>query len=219
MKNYKKVALDSLAGNWQLAVGVSFVYLIITGLSSQVYVVGTIFIGLPLLVGMTYFFINLVRQDKPQFDDLFEGIRTNLIENAFTILLMEVYLVLWSFLLIIPGIIKSFSYAMVPFIMADPNYTLKYDEAITESRNMMNGKKMDLFVLYLSFLGWFILSLLTLGIGLLWLVPYINAATSAFYLDITNGYSNGQNQEVQPTEDEEMYTHEKSEKQNGEWDF
>ena len=219
MKNYKKVALDSLAGNWKLAIGVSFVYGIITGITSQIYGVGTIFIGLPLLVGMTYFFINLVRQDKIQFEDLFEGFRTNFIENVFTVLLMQVYIVLWSFLFIIPGIIKSFSYAMVPFIMADPKYTLKYDEAITESRNMMDGRKMDLFILYLSFFGWFLLSLLTFGIGLLWLIPYINAATSAFYLDITNGYSNGENQEVQQTEDEEMYTHEKSEKQNGEWDF
>ena len=219
MKVYKKRALDSLEGNWGLAIGVTFVYGAVTGITSQFYVVGTIFIGLPLLVGMTFFFINLLKYDNPQIDNLLEGFRVNFIENAFTIFLMQLYIALWTFLFIIPGIIKSISYAMVPFIMADPNYNLTYNEAITESRNMMHGRKMDLFTLYISFIGWFILSLLTFGIGLLWLIPYVNAATSAFYLELVGEYNNSEISNPSPTSDEDEFSQKKSNKQEDEWDF
>ena len=99
---------------------------------------------------------------------------------------MYVYLTLWT-LLIIPGIIKSFSYSMTYFILNDhPEYTA--NQAITESRHMMNGHKMDYFLLCLSFLGWFILSILTVGIGFLWLAPYFYATSAAFYEEISKEY-------------------------------
>ena len=80
---------------------------------------------------------------------------------------------------IIPGIIKSFSYAMTYFIINDhPWYSL--NQAITESRRMMDGHKMEYFILCLSFIGWFILSCITLGIGFLWLIPYFYTTSAAF---------------------------------------
>ena len=80
---------------------------------------------------------------------------------------------------IIPGIIKSFSYAMTYFIINDhPEYSL--NQAITESRRMMDGHKMEYFILCLSFIGWFILSCITLGIGFLWLIPYFYTTSAAF---------------------------------------
>ena len=101
-------------------------------------------------------------------------------------LLRGLYVFLWTLLFIIPGIVKGYSYAMTPFIMADnPEMTAK--EAITASTELMDGHKGDLFMLGLTFIGWDILATLTLGIGHLWLNPYKNAAYAAFYRDlITN---------------------------------
>ena len=97
--------------------------------------------------------------------------------------LRTLYIALWSLLFIIPGIIKSFAYAMTPFLMADnPNMTAK--EAIAASKELMDGHKGDLFILGLTFIGWDILAVLSLGIGFLWLNPYKEATYAAFYRDL-----------------------------------
>lgn len=98
--------------------------------------------------------------------------------------LRGLYVVLWSLLLLIPGIIKNFSYAMTPFILAD-HPELKASEAIRRSMDLMQGHKMELFLLELSFIGWDILNIFTLGIGSFWLNPYKNAAVAAFYRELT----------------------------------
>lgn len=98
--------------------------------------------------------------------------------------LRELYTILWTLLLIIPGIIKGFSYAMTPFILAD-HPELTASEAIRRSQELMDGHKWDLFVLGLTFIGWNLLSALTLGIGALWVNPYMNAAYAAFYRELT----------------------------------
>lgn len=95
-------------------------------------------------------------------------------------LLTGLYIALWTMLFIIPGIVASYKYAMAPFIMEE-NPGMKASEAITASKEMMDGHKADLFVLDLSFLGWALLALLTCGVGNLWLNPYKNAAYAAFY--------------------------------------
>lgn len=97
--------------------------------------------------------------------------------------LRNLYVTLWSLLLIVPGIIASFSYAMTPYILAE-NPTLSANEAIARSKQLMDGHKGDLFVLRLTFLGWDILAALTLNIGYLWLNPYKHAAEAAFYRQI-----------------------------------
>ena len=100
--------------------------------------------------------------------------------------LVGLYTFLWTLLFIVPGIIKSFSYSMTPFILADdPNLTA--NQAITRSRELMDGHKWQLFVLSLTFIGWEILGALCFGIGLLWVTPYKNAAYAAFYRQIA-GY-------------------------------
>jgi uncharacterized membrane protein len=96
--------------------------------------------------------------------------------------LRSLYTFLWGLLFIIPGIIKHFSYAMTPFIMAEnPEMTAK--EAIAASKQMMEGRKMELFCLSLSFIGWALLASLTAGIGFFFLNPYVEAAYAAFYRD------------------------------------
>ena len=98
--------------------------------------------------------------------------------------LKNLYIVLWTLLLIVPGLIKSFSYAMTPFILAEhPEMTA--NEAITASRRLMDGHKGDLFVLGLSFLGWNLLVVITFGIAGFWVTPYVNAAYAAFYRKIS----------------------------------
>ena len=94
--------------------------------------------------------------------------------------LVGLYTFLWTLLFIIPGIIKGLSYSMTPFILAD-NPTLTANQAITRSRELMDGHKWELFVLSLTFIGWEILGALCFGIGLLWVTPYKNAAYAAFY--------------------------------------
>ena len=97
------------------------------------------------------------------------------------------FVFLWSLLLFVPGIIKTLSYAMTNYILVDKP-ELSANEAINLSKDMMYGHKFDLFYLYLSFAGWFILCLFTLGIGFLWLYPYAQAAQVSFYLDVKEDY-------------------------------
>ena len=101
-------------------------------------------------------------------------------------LLRSIFIFLWSLLLVIPGIIASLSYSMAHFIMVEnPNMTAR--EALRASKELMDGYKWDLFCLNLSFIGWILLCILTLGIGYLWLDPYMNAAHAAFYRSIRAG--------------------------------
>ncbi len=103
--------------------------------------------------------------------------------------LRGLYTFLWGLLFLIPGIVKSFAYAMTPFIMAE-NPEMTANEAITASKEMMDGHKGELFWLGLTFIGWDILNMFTLGIGSLFLNPYKNAAYAAFYKDLTSGAQN-----------------------------
>ena len=101
--------------------------------------------------------------------------------------LRQLYIILWMLLFIIPGVMASYSYAMTPFLMAE-NPELKPSEAISLSKDMMNGHKGELFALDLSFIGWVLLAVLTLNIGHLWLNPYRNAAYAAFYRELKAQY-------------------------------
>ncbi len=99
-------------------------------------------------------------------------------------LLITIKTMLWSCLFVIPGIVASYRYAMAPYLMAE-NPDIGIMEAIEESKVMMNGYKGDLFYLHLSFFGWALLSVFTLGIGTLWLNPYMRVTEAEFYLELT----------------------------------
>ncbi len=98
-------------------------------------------------------------------------------------LLRSVYILLWSLLLIVPGIIKGYSYSMAPYILAD-NPNLSPSRAITLSRQMMDGNKADLWVLHLSFLGWYLLGTLACFVGILFVNPYAYSTEAEFYMII-----------------------------------
>ena len=141
-----------------------------------------------LTVGFYVAFLMLLRTgDNRLTANMFEVSFRNYWHKLWGMLLMHIFIILWSLLLVIPGIIKMFSYAMTPYILEE-NPELGANEAIDRSRAMMKGHKFDLFYLYLSFIGWFILCCLTLGIGFLWLTPYMETATAAFYEDVKADY-------------------------------
>lgn len=94
--------------------------------------------------------------------------------------LMGLFIVLWSLLLIIPGIIKAYSYMLTPFIVME-NPQMSITDAIDESRRLMDGNKWRAFCLALSFIGWWLLGILTLGILWFWLIPYQSITMGAFY--------------------------------------
>ena len=146
----------------------------------------TIFVFNPLKVGIQKFFIEN-HYSNSGLSSLLWAFKTNYSNTVKTMFLMQVYLFLWSLLFAIPGIIKSYSYRLVPYILAD-NPDMNSDDAITLSREMMNGQKFEVFVLDLSFFLWWILSSITFNIvGILYVFPYIYATDAKLYLAIKNG--------------------------------
>ncbi|MDH4422893.1 MULTISPECIES: DUF975 family protein [Bacillus] len=208
ISDLKGEALDSLEGKWGLAVGATLlISILITAFSFSVdwgvsavldrQEIGgslsvnflTFFVTGPLTLGGYYLALNIIREKQASIGNIFIWFTAGkrFLKSFLVYLLVNLYLFLWTLLLIIPGIIKSFSYAMTYFIINDhPEYSL--NQAITESRRMMDGHKMEYFLLCLSFIGWFILSCITLGIGFLWLIPYFYTTAAAFYEEIAEEY-------------------------------
>ena len=194
--NYKNRALSALENKWGNFVAITFVYGLIIGITQVLsgdkdspailHLIGLVLfiLALPLTWGYQTLFLGAVRGGEATAKDMFEGYNKELFSRVLTTtLLYYVYVFLWSLLLLIPGCIKSYSYAMTPYILKD-NPEMKNNAAIEESMRMMDGHKLELFLLDLSFIGWAILSLLTCCIGFLWLVPYMNMARVNFYEDL-----------------------------------
>lgn len=143
-----------------------------------------IFLFNPLEVGGYAFFKRNVEEGDAHIDALLEGFK-DYGHIFITLLLRDIFLALWTCLLVIPGIIKSYSYRMVPYIISD-NPELSATEVITKSREMMNGNKWHAFLLDLSFIGWIILSVCTCGlVGIFWLNPYMENTNAALYLELS----------------------------------
>ena len=103
------------------------------------------------------------------------------LRNVATIFCRDLYTVLWTLCLIIPGIVKSYEYKMIPYILAE-NPRISRKRAFEISKNMMDGEKWNAFVLDLSFIGWNLLSTITFGIvGVLYVNPYVNTTWAEFY--------------------------------------
>lgn len=131
----------------------------------------------------------LVNGDARVTSNMFSNTFKGYWRNVWGGFLMMLFTYLWMLLLIVPGIIKAFAYSMTPYILKDyPE--LSANQAINLSIKMMKGHKFDYFYLQLSFIGWGLLSILTLGIGYIWLMPYMYASMAAFYEDIKNDYIN-----------------------------
>ena len=167
---YKTAAKSALKGMWGIAIGVFFLFTIISSLleapeNEWLTLALGIFIGGPLYVGYQWFHLELIRYNNPKVGVLFSGFTKNYFRNTGASLMVSIFTILWSLLLIIPGIIKGLAYSMTFFILRDrPELTVF--QAITESRRMMDGRKKNLFVLIFSFLPWVIIPFALIVIGL-----------------------------------------------------
>ncbi|MCZ0754191.1 DUF975 family protein [Anoxybacillus sp. J5B_2022] len=137
---------------------------------------------IPLGIAMYWAFLDVYRGQSLHVSRVFSAYTPAKLPLKLigTSILFGIFVFLWSLLLIIPGIIKSLAYSQTFFLLKDhPEYSAL--QAITESKKRMKGYKWKLFLLYLSFIGWGFLTIFTLGIGLLWLIPYIYTSLAAFY--------------------------------------
>ena len=161
--------------------------LVITGASLIFAIIGFVIslcVGNAAEVGLANYFIKNT-DSKPSFSDAFSGFKVKYGRNIGTLLLVGIKSVLWTCLFIIPGIIKMYEYAIIPYILAD-DAEISSKEAFIKAKQMMSGNKWRLFKLNFSFIGWSLLCVLTFGIGTLFLIPYINAATAEFYVELKN---------------------------------
>lgn len=205
----KNQSLESLEGKWRLTVLLTFIVFLMTavlplilkiilsgGFTSMVdqnnpHLGAMIFqfvysIALvPFTIAFTWFYLNLIRREEPEIPQVFsiylDG-QTSLKLIGASIL-QNIMILLWTILLIIPGIIKKLSYSQTFYLLKDhPEYSVI--QAITESKNRMKGYKWKYFLLNLSFIGWGILCVISLGIGYLLLVPYVSTSTATFYREL-----------------------------------
>ena len=174
-------ARKNLNNCWLYGVLTALVYYIVGCAAGSVPLAGLL-LTLPLGFGFQLTFLKLRRNELDieemvvsMFDVLHKYER-----YLGASLLTALYIILWTLLLIVPGIIMGYAYAMTPYIVHD-HPELSADECIDYSRQMMRGNKWKLFCLDLSFIGWALLCLLTLGIGFLWLTPYVQSAHAEFY--------------------------------------
>jgi uncharacterized membrane protein len=210
-QEYKNAALAVLNGNWAPVVVATIVmYLIsfvvqlivqpLTALADPesqmtlffVVFAGTMVVSLFVSVPVSVGYYNSLNKLYLDGDD---KVTANMFKIGFErvlryvggMLLMGIYVFFWMLFLVIPGIIMAIAYSLTPFILKDyPE--LSVGQAIQMSEKMMRGHKMRYFLLTLSFIGWGLLGILTLGIGYIWLIPYMYTTTAAFYQDVKNEY-------------------------------
>jgi len=186
-----RAARESLKGNWGVAIVTFLIYTLLTSTSGSlrasdsfltISATITLIIGGPLALGAAIFSLSLARGKEARLEQIFLGF--NNFSTAFiTYLLILVYVLLWTLLFIIPGIIAALGYSMTFYILVD-DPLIKPQDALRKSKSMMNGYKEKLFYLCLRFFLLSILCILTLGIGFLWLIPYFHVTMAKFYDDI-----------------------------------
>lgn len=185
--------IDELDGNvlftMMMIVGA---ILIIAAISFLIGVLWGTFVGNPIRVGScAYFMESRDAMNSAGIGKLFWAFENRRYKNIVTVMFMRwLYTFLWSLLFIIPGIIKSYEYYMVPYILHDTP-DLHYKDALAISKELMQGNKWRLFVLELSFIGWSILGSLCCGVGLFFLTPYVEATMAEFYVELRRPYMGG----------------------------
>jgi uncharacterized membrane protein len=183
-------ARESLQGRWLLAAGTTFVffitiYLIPTILQESIPFAGmiaSIIITGPMTIGLTFFMLSISRKQEVKLLQIFDGFQKFGV-GVGAYVLMGLFTLLWTLLLIVPGIIAAVSYSLTYFIIVDDG-SIGPLQAITKSKEMMQGNKWKLSCMYFWFFLWGLLCVLTLGIGFFWLVPYVMVSMAKFYDEI-----------------------------------
>jgi uncharacterized membrane protein len=186
-----RASREALRGKWGVAILTFFIFSLLTTTSGTLRAHGsvltlsstlTLIIGGPLALGAAIFSLSISRGKEARLGQLFEGF-DHFATALVTYLLLLLYVFLWMLLLIFPGIIAALGYSMTFYILAD-DPLIKPQDALKKSKSMMYGHKEKLFYLCLRFLLLAILCILTLGIGFLWLVPYVHVTMAKFYDDV-----------------------------------
>lgn len=196
----KALAKEKIKGK----IGILFLIMLVNGLIISVAsmipvvgsIVGTFVIGPAFSIAIINVYLNLAESSeyRPEIGDLFKDFDKFWLAFKVTFF-TGLFTMLWMCLFYVPGIIKAFSYSQSMYIAAE-NPNIGALEAITRSRKMMDGHKMELFLLGLSFIGWAILGAFTLGILYIWLVPYMYTSMAIFHNSIKpdQGYTLNQNE-------------------------
>ena len=141
--------------------------------------IGPLLFDGPFAAGMASFFLRMVRGEAPGIGTMFQGF-SKFLRNIAIWVLQVVFVLLWALLLIVPGVMAGLRYSMVWFVVADePDLSAR--QALDRSKALTKGHLGDLFVLVVSFFWWFLFGLVTLGIGFLWVVPYVQTSLALFY--------------------------------------
>lgn len=196
-KKYKNDALSQLKGKWKMPCLVSligFVIIVCMNVVSEISLVMKLLsiciYGMIFTAQLSVFFkiVNLKSDDEKNlgneisFKDFLGGF-----DNWLTSLLGTLWFCLWTWLwtllFFVPGIVKAISYSLMFWVIAE-NPGISVRKAMNISKIMTRGHKADIFVLYLSFFGWFLLSCVTCGIGLIWLHPYVTTTMTNAYYDL-----------------------------------
>jgi uncharacterized membrane protein len=191
----RATARAELKGKWGKSIVAVVIFVVISGIigtAGTVRYVGWVLEILWLILagswisGILTYFLKLIRNEPLSLSLIFSQLQ-RLFAFFKLYLLIAIYTLLWTLLLIIPGIIASFRYSLSFYIMID-NPEMTASEVINRSKEMMQGQKWKYFVLCLSFIGWYLLSIVTFGIGLLWFIPYVYATQASFYEDLRLKY-------------------------------
>jgi uncharacterized membrane protein len=176
-------AREALKGHWGLAIGGSVIYMLLTigiSLIPMVGWIGGLIIAGPLILGWTIFFLALSRKQESKISQLFDGFQ------RFTKALGAYLLMILCICPFVAPFIAALSYSQIFFILAE-NPQMKSSDALRKSEALMNGNRWKLFCLFWRFFGWCLLGILTLGIGFLWIMPYMQATLARFYDDLKAG--------------------------------
>lgn len=198
-KDFRNAAWKDMKGSWGTLALIYFLYTIILGalgavnglnalrivflsILSIVASVAVLLLSGPFNLGIHISALDVSRKQPVSVGSLFEGFKS-FGDSLALYILTAIFTFLWSLLLIVPGIIKMYSYSMGSFILAD-RPDLSGNQARKRSMYLMKGHKWQLFCLDLSFIGWYLLSLLTLGILAFWIYPYHMTARAEFYNEL-----------------------------------
>ncbi len=161
----------------------------VSGLGSAAFGIGALITVPAMAVGMCVYLIAIWRHDEYEFSKIFRGF-DNLGRNIGGYLLVQLFTALWSILFIIPGIVMGIAYSMTNYIMADTDCPA--GEAIRTSKEITRGYRWDIFVMFLSFIGWYFLGAVTLGLAYIYAVPYISVSFAGLYEELKkNAIANG----------------------------
>lgn len=196
-KSIKKHAKEVLSANYGVCIGTLIVSILIAVVAAYVPYVGMIIAiaaSPVVMVGLMNVYLRMYRGENVEFGDMFDGFKIygHVLGGYWY---MYLFIFLWSLLLYIPGMIKAYAYSMTPYILMDQP-EISATDALEKSKQMTYGHKWEIFVMHLSFIGWGILSSLTIGVlGIFYVGPYFMLTMAGYYVVLRNqemGYMNGQ---------------------------